>query len=371
MISDFFINAIILVAVTSVGGHIMKEIPKHKLKTPIYKAFIGVFCGIAGILLLIYSIKIEETKTLIDLRAYAVMMASYAGGMISVLISSIVILLYRFTFDGLNLSSEIAVLQMVLFLINYYMVDKIIKVEWKRWSVKVACTLIIGIFTHYYLLKNVADVRLIILLYSIVMILAGFIEYLLLDYVSTSNELYRRYKKDSTKDFLTGLINTRQFDSVINAAFDQVQQNNETLSCLMIDIDHFKKVNDTYGHAIGDLVLKELSNIIQKSIRTVDVAARIGGEEFCVLLFQASKEQTFEIALRINREVQEHKFYINEDQFIHITVSVGISIYPEQNPNLDTLKGEADIALYKAKQSGRNKVCDHDTCRRNAKVEMN
>lgn len=83
----------------------------------------------------------------------------------------------------------------------------------------------------------------------------------------------------------------------------------------MIDIDYFKKINDTYGHSIGDIVLKELALIIKKNCIVFDVAARIGGEEFCVLLFDCPKDQTFEIASRINKAVQIYKFLIEEDKF--------------------------------------------------------
>ncbi len=140
-------------------------------------------------------------------------------------------------------------------------------------------------------------------------------------------------------------------------AFERVQLNNETLSCLMIDIDHFKKVNDTYGHAVGDMVLKELAQILKQSIRSVDIAARVGGEEFCVLLFQCPKDQTLEMATRINKAVEAHEFPIGNDSKIRITVSVGISMYPELTPDLDALKEAADTALYTAKRSGRNRVC--------------
>jgi len=183
--------------------------------------------------------------------------------------------------------------------------------------------------------------------------------YYLINYAIYSNELYRQYKKDSFKDFLTGLNNTRQFDNMLNLAFERVLENKEKLSCLMVDIDHFKKVNDTYGHAIGDIVLKELADILKKNCRVFDVVGRIGGEEFCVLLFDCSKEQAFEIGWGINKAVQNHEFPIGEDKFINITVSIGVAVYPDTTSNIECIKEKADMALYKAKHSGRNKVCDN------------
>ena len=170
------------------------------------------------------------------------------------------------------------------------------------------------------------------------------------------------YKKDSIKDFLTGLYNTRQFDKILNLSFERVLENKEKLSCLMIDIDNFKKVNDTYGHAIGDIVLKELAQILKNNCRVFDVVGRIGGEEFCALLLNCPKDQTSEIALRINNAVEKHEFNISENKFINITVSIGVAIYPDTTSNLEDIKEKADIALYKAKQSGRNRVCNSEIC---------
>lgn len=362
MLNDYFINILVLVAMTFIGGHILKEVPVNKLNTISTKIFTGIFCGFTGILLIIYSIHIVENKTLIDLRAYAIMMASFTGGFLPSLIAAVIILVFRIVYFGLKLSSIIAVLQMILYLVIFYLIDKKVKLPRRSWFYKSIFSFIISIFSVYYLLQKLPDIKLILLQYSIVLAVAGILEYLLLDYVITSNELFRRYKLDSTKDFLTGLINTRQFDSILNMAFERVRQNHESLSCLMIDIDFFKKINDTYGHAIGDLVLKELSGILQRSIRSIDVVARVGGEEFCVLLFQCPKEQTFEIALAINKSVQEHDFPIGDNQNIHINVSIGISMYPEMTDNLDVLKEKADTALYIAKRSGRNRVCDSESC---------
>lgn len=362
MLNDYFINILILIAVTFIGGHIIKEVPKHKLNSYMGKLGTGLFCGFAGILLIIYSLHMTENHTLIDLRVYAVMMASYVGGFLPTLISGIIIIIFRLTYLGLTKSSFIAILQIILFIVLFYIFDKKVKIPWRKWLYKALSSTFIALISVYYLIYKLPNAEIILIQYSIALILAGVLEYLLLDYVDTSNELYRRYKTDSTKDFLTGLVNTRQFDSILNMAFERVKQNHETLSCLMIDIDFFKKINDTYGHAIGDLVLKELSFILQKSVRSVDVVARVGGEEFCVLLFQCPKAQTMEIAMAINKSVQEHDFPIGDNQTIHITVSVGVSMYPEFTANLDILKEKADNALYTAKRTGRNRVCDSESC---------
>jgi diguanylate cyclase len=191
---------------------------------------------------------------------------------------------------------------------------------------------------------------------------ATILAYYLLKYVKSSNELYRRYKNEATKDFLTGLNNTRQFDLIFNKSAINANEKDEKLSCLMIDIDHFKHVNDTYGHAVGDIVLRELAVILKNTCRIFDAVSRVGGEEFCVLLIDCSKEQAMDIGKRICGEVKKHEFEIGDGMKIRITVSVGISAYPELTDNIEMLLKQADDSLYKAKQTGRDKVCSIDIC---------
>ena len=360
MINDLFINSVLLIAVTFVGGHILKDIPKKFVNTLYGKILLGFGGGLIGILLMIYTIKVKGTTTMLDLRVFAVMIVSYVGGIIPAIISGIIIGIYRVVVFGINISSIAALINTLLCIISFYIIDKKIKVEWEKWFFKTLMSLIIVISTIYYLLRNIDDVKIICFQYFLVNALAGVFVYYLLVYVKNSNALYRKYKKESTKDFLTGLYNTRQFDKMFNNAFERVLEKKEMLSCLMIDIDHFKKVNDTYGHAIGDIVLKELAQILRKNCREIDVVGRIGGEEFCALLFDCPEDQTFEIALRINNTVQKHEFNIGEDKFINITVSIGIGIYPGITSNLEEIKERADMALYIAKKSGRNRVCDSE-----------
>ncbi len=362
MLSKYFINLLLLVSVTFVGGHILKDISNRKSKTMLFKVLSGLFCGLFGVLMIIYSVPIKEANTLVDLRLYAVMIASLVGGIIPSIISGIVIILYRIIFYESHIAVLVAAVQIASFIVLYEIIDRLTKDHKKRWVYKTITSMAVVLVTYYFLLCKIENVFMILLQYAFMLVVAGILEFILIDYVKTTNELYKKYKNDSTKDFLTGLTNTRQFDIKLNMAMERVQINKEKLSCLMVDIDFFKKINDTYGHLIGDLVLKELAEVLKKSIRSSDIIARVGGEEFCALLFGCNREQSFEIALNINKAVQKHQFPIGDNQFIQITVSVGLSIYPDMTDNLETLKELADTALYTAKRSGRNRVCDHDRC---------
>jgi diguanylate cyclase (GGDEF)-like protein len=124
----------------------------------------------------------------------------------------------------------------------------------------------------------------------------------------------------------------------------------------MLDIDLFKKVNDTYGHKVGDLVLKRLSGIVLEALREVDVAGRIGGEEFAILLPETDGKQAIEVAERLRQLVESTPVILENGLPLKFTVSIGISSFAGKETNIDTLLNLADQALYKAKNSGRNKV---------------
>lgn len=365
LVNDIFINLLLLVATTFVSGHLLKDISEDLVNSLIGKIALGVGGGLLGILMMFYTIKIQDTTALLDLRIFAIMVVSYLGGLIPTIVCGIIMWIFRTTHFGVSISSGVFLIQVILYIICFFIIDKKNKDLLKRWILKTLASLFILITFLVYLLKDVKNVTTILFLFSLVIIFVAILEYYLLEYVRSSNELYRKYKKDSTKDFLTGLYNTRQFDSILNTSFERTLENKESLSCLMIDIDHFKKVNDNYGHPIGDIVLSEVAKVIRNTARSIDVVARIGGEEFCALLTDCPKDYAMEVALRIKGAIENYDIPIGEDKFIKVTVSVGVSSYPETLTNLNDLKEQADVALYNAKRSGRNRVCVNDFCKDN------
>jgi two-component system cell cycle response regulator len=155
-------------------------------------------------------------------------------------------------------------------------------------------------------------------------------------------------------DPMTGLFNRRHFETIVEAEFNRTVRYETPTSCLMIDVDHFKNINDTYGHRTGDIVLKELAEIVKDCLRKVDTMARWGGEEFIVLLPRTAKDSATRVASRILIEVSTHQFTDIDRQ---VTVSIGIASVPESS--LDTFEkfiNAADLALYEAKSKGRNRV---------------
>jgi diguanylate cyclase (GGDEF)-like protein len=165
-------------------------------------------------------------------------------------------------------------------------------------------------------------------------------------------------KKEAIYDTLTSLFNRRYFEEKLTADAQKAFHSGSNLSVIMVDIDHFKKVNDTFGHAGGDKVLREIASLLKNSVRRQDdTVARYGGEEFVLVLPGAPLEATSTIAERIRQTIANTPIDIGQSQ-IHLTISLGISNFPiHRAKSKDELVKMADLALYEAKRGGRNRVC--------------
>ncbi len=164
-------------------------------------------------------------------------------------------------------------------------------------------------------------------------------------------------RESSLRDGLTGLYNRRFLEEYIENEQSRIRRESTSYDILMIDIDYFKLVNDTYGHDVGDTVIKALSEILRSSIRESDMAIRYGGEEFLVLLRHTTPEATAKIASNIHLTFKEKKFTI-ENETIQKTLSIGIAHLPKDASSIWKVIKYADTALYEAKNTGRDKIVD-------------
>ncbi|HET8694757.1 MAG TPA: GGDEF domain-containing protein [Aquabacterium sp.] len=162
----------------------------------------------------------------------------------------------------------------------------------------------------------------------------------------------------SSRDALTGLSNRRQFEAAIGREVDRVARNGEPALLLVLDIDHFKKVNDTHGHAAGDQVIKAVAASLQDCVRPMDTVARVGGEEFAIILPNCPPAFGQTVAERIRKKVASQAVAIIGGESLHVTVSIGGAFAPQWVRSSAVLWGErADQQLYKAKANGRNQTC--------------
>jgi len=158
-------------------------------------------------------------------------------------------------------------------------------------------------------------------------------------------------------DSLTGLYNRKHFTELAFVDIERALRLDQSIYAAMLDLDFFKQVNDTYGHAAGDMVLKATAGIIRQTIRSYDLLCRYGGEEFVLLLTALDEEEAYKLVERI-RENMEHSAIMYEEEEIRITCSIGLAEFLETD-TLDSAVKKADEALYAAKNSGRNRVKIH------------
>jgi len=170
-------------------------------------------------------------------------------------------------------------------------------------------------------------------------------------------ELHKRTEELSIIDDLTGAYNYRHFVRVLQEERKRAVRYQQPLSIIMTDIDWFKKLNDSYGHEVGNVVLAQLAGVIKQCVRDVDIFARYGGEEFVVILPQTPQAEASVIAERIRRRVADMVVDTRDAERLKITISIGISSYPENGKSAEELVSIADQALYRAKDSGKNLVC--------------
>jgi diguanylate cyclase (GGDEF)-like protein/PAS domain S-box-containing protein len=160
-------------------------------------------------------------------------------------------------------------------------------------------------------------------------------------------------------DFLTGVANRRHFLMLAEQELSRTQRYGGPLSVFMIDVDHFKNVNDTHGHQVGDQVLETLGRVCRQAMRDIDIVGRLGGEEFGVVLPQTDHGAALEAAERLRRAVLDAKVALEHGLPLSITISIGVATLGDPTTNIDTLLSQADQALYAAKDSGRNRTCGY------------
>jgi diguanylate cyclase (GGDEF)-like protein/PAS domain S-box-containing protein len=167
--------------------------------------------------------------------------------------------------------------------------------------------------------------------------------------------LFQQVEQLAITDELTGLNNRRHFFALGETEFSRALRFDRPLSAIMIDVDHFKLVNDTYGHLTGDIVLREIATRCLKNIRTIDIIGRYGGEEFAVILPETKLEDATCLAERL-RVCMDNESVLIDSNHLHITLSLGVATLTSHNPDLGMLLNQADEALLQAKRSGRNRV---------------
>lgn len=347
MLRDLFVNTTIIISFIFVGGQLLRDKPLKEGFSFLQKCVIGIFTGISGVLLMHFGVHIEDI--LLDLRYLAIILAIIVGGPVASSITVTIILITRLIFTEYSLASELACYTILLSGIGVIFIARIqtsitLKLVWLH----VYCLSIL-IVPMYILFNDIS----VVVLYLISSITTGYITFVSTNYVLQSNELFQKMKQYATIDALTGLGNVRQFDLEMNCHISNKNMKNDSLCLLLIDIDHFKYVNDTYGHPAGDEVLKQVGCILRETSQFPDLAFRKGGEEFALLIPNKGLAYGICMGEQIRTAVESHPFQLLDGTKIKITVSVGVSEYEGSS---EQFIQAADDALYYSKRNGRNKV---------------
>ena len=174
--------------------------------------------------------------------------------------------------------------------------------------------------------------------------------------ISEHKKMQEKLQRQAITDELTGIYNRRHFMYRAEEEVQRMRRYGGAGSLLMLDLDSFKRVNDVFGHPVGDTVLQSVTEICQQMLRCNDVFGRIGGEEFAILLMETDVEQAKLVAERVRKSIEEAVFFAKADQAITLSVSIGVTQYNSPDDTLLQLLSRADNALYAAKNGGRNRV---------------
>jgi len=351
---DLFINVIILIASISLGNMLARD----KITTVNFKngLILGALCGVQGCLLMVYGVRISP-NLIVDFRSIPIIIMGMNSTFSSVMLTSVIIGLFRVLFFGWSPASFVSFFSALLMGISAGLIGKLNLKQYVKWILSSISICIISSVGFLIVVDDKVLLRDILSAYLTGMAIISTSAYYLKEYIHKSNDKYYILKESSSIDFLTGLQNVRHFDKALNSIMSHAKENKKSVSLLFIDIDFFKRVNDNFGHLNGDIVLRELAEMLQRQSRSFDVVTRNGGEEFTVLLTNCGLAEAMNVAERIRTTVETHEFITREKNAIRITVSIGVSCFPETTSIEEKLIEQADIALYTAKRSGRNRVC--------------
>lgn len=191
---------------------------------------------------------------------------------------------------------------------------------------------------------------------GVVVIITLFMTFIARFFIRDLGEAEQKLLNMATTDYLTGLLNRREGFRRIIAEFSRTERAGKPLCAMMLDIDHFKHINDTHGHLAGDFVLKTLAATLKKALRGSDILCRYGGEEFLIVLPETGFEETSILAERLRIQIEQSILHTDDHKKLNVTISIGVAGH-QPGETYEQLIARADQTLYQAKESGRNRVC--------------
>ncbi len=354
MILRLFICACIMISFISMSHIGMKNEMINRKKNLFFDVIIGLVSASLAIILIKQPIVLNP-DVIFDFRYLPILLTVMYTGTLPAVVSVCLVGLFQIVDGGFVFSDVSSVTMSIVVLISFILLCKFVQ-GIKKWIFSLlALYLIMGItkvITAGLYLFSLKNIVIYILSYSLLTLII----YKYSEHLCLLIETQKKLENEATVDYLTGVNNVRQFERSLHEVSQLAIRKEENLSILFMDIDFFKKVNDTYGHPVGDTILKKTADLLVETVRVFDVVSRNGGEEFSVLLLDCSQEHAVKIAERIRKKIESYEFEVDETTKIHITISIGVASYPTTSQNIEGVLDDSDKALYEAKRSGRNKV---------------
>ncbi|MCC5894286.1 MAG: diguanylate cyclase [Alkalibacterium sp.] len=333
-------------------GRNQKKLPFH------FSAILDGLCGgIMGVVLMTFSVELSQ-GTIVDFRYIPIILMVVFIGNGAAAISTLLIGFGRFIF-GISLSGMLTFFISLLLLAGLMSLNTFWKTDGRLlYKASLMSALATALYTTVFIVSepNLHLFSPVLMQFSFFSIVGGVSAVFLMNYLRTSEYLLRKYEIESSIDFLTGLKNVRKFNQLLDHYSSKAKLTGSSLSVAMIDIDHFKSINDRYGHAAGDFVLMEMSRLFEEVLSKDAYVCRKGGEEFAVIFPAAQFARVITLMERCRKRVENHPFEISDYSKLFSSVSVGISQYPSNVSTVDELCDKADEKLYRAKEKGRNIV---------------
>jgi diguanylate cyclase len=352
MLQSLFNNFMLLTTVIFFGYMIKNKLPDRLDKALYVRILLGSGQGLLGIVLMYYHFHLSE-HVIADFRQLPILISIYLGGGLSGVIATLLIALYRMLFlHGFGPHAMIAAVNAPVTLLIGLLLLRGRKTTVLRWVIALALSALstavfMMLLSNECLFKEIA-------LYFPLLIIAGLFAFFMLRYLRDKDDAIRIMREAANHDFLTSLYNSRAFEVKMGQKIAATKRDKIPFTLLIVDIDHFKQVNDRFGHPAGDAVLLQIADVMRETFRPGDHIARKGGEEFVILVDHCDAEQIKVVAERLRSNVENHVFILPNGGELRLTISAGSATYP--NVPEEELIVKADQALYQAKAAGRNRV---------------
>ncbi|WP_226002474.1 diguanylate cyclase [Paenibacillus sp. BJ-4] len=353
MVKELINNFALLTSFLFFGNLLSRKyeryLEKHAL---LYRVMNGLMLGLFGILLMMTGLWIRG-NFVVDLRQLAIIISVYMGGPVSGLLTTLIISLYRIYITGgwtdVSLAATVNCF-MTLAISLIFIREKSLTLG--KWMSAVLVSAVVSLLATLYVASPPSAE--IIIIFTAIKMLGGLFTYFMMHHIKKTERAIHLLEEAANRDHLTGLYSPRAFDALFEEVFHISRATKQPFGLVMLDIDHFKKINDTYGHLNGDTVLSQLGILLNRESTRRAYPSRKGGEEFAILIGNCDSQTAASFAERIRKAVEKGPFQLNDGTIVPLTVSIGAGSFP--TIAADKLLEKVDDALYEAKRSGRNRV---------------